>query len=263
MTDPIDIPPVLAIAWGRVPAATRGPRAGLDAAAIVDAAIAVGDAEGLAAISMGRIADRLGYTPMSLYRHVPSKEALLALVQDATFGDPPAAPPPDGWRPGLAEWATAVLARYREHVWALDIPISGPPAMPHQIAWFERALAILAPTPLRLEEQLSIVLLVSGYTRQWAMLTRDLGRGYVGAAAGGSPDPARDYQRTLEAVVDPDRFPAVRAAIAGGMLTDDVEAGWSNGATGADEMDDLEGEFAFGLDRILDGVAVYVDRQAG
>ncbi len=260
MTDSHDVPPVLAIAWGRAPAATRGPRAGLDAAAIVDAAVAIGDAEGLAAISMGKVAERLGYTPMSLYRHVPSKDDLLALVQDATFGDPPTSPPPADWRPGLTEWATAVLARYREHVWALDIPISGPPAMPRQIAWFERALAILAHTPLRLEEQLSIVLLVSGYTRQWAMLTRDLGRGYLGAAAGGSPDPARDYQRTLAAVVDPDRFPAVSAAIAGGMLTDEVDARWSEGATGAEEMEDLEGEFAFGLDRILDGVAVYIDR---
>lgn len=259
MTDSHDLPPVLAIAWGRAPAATRGPRAGLDAVAVVDAAISIGDSEGLGAISMGKVAERLGYTPMSLYRHVPSKDDLLALVQDAAFGDPPSSPPPAGWRPGLTEWATGALARYREHVWALDIPISGPPAMPRQVAWFERALAILAPTPLRLEEQLSIVLLVSGYTRQWAMLTRDLSRGHLGAA-GVSADPARDYQRTLEAVVDPDRFPAVSAAIAGGMLTDEVDAGVSAGVTAAEELDDFEREFAFGLDRILDGVAVYIDR---
>ena len=62
------------------PKRPTAPKAGLTTDAIVAAAIELADAEGLAAVSMGRVANRLGYTPMSLYRHVPSKEALLALV---------------------------------------------------------------------------------------------------------------------------------------------------------------------------------------
>jgi AcrR family transcriptional regulator len=251
-----DLPAVLAIAWGRTPVPTRGPRAGLHPAAIVEAAIAVGDAEGLAAISMGKVAERLGYTPMSLYRHVPSKDDLLALVQDAVIGDPPPGPPPADWRAALAEWAGAVLLRYREHAWALDIPISGPPAMPRTIAWLEWALTAVADTPLTLDERLSAVLLLSSYSRQWAVLTRDLGQGYLGTDA--SDDPAGDYQRALEALVDPERFPATHAAIAGGMLTDGAAPPEATGA--AAEAEDLEAEFAFGLDRILDGLAVHIAR---
>lgn len=257
---PPDVPRVLAIAWGRAPAATRGPRAGLDAAAIVRAAIAIGDEEGLAAVSMARIAERLGYTAMSLYRHVPSKDDLLALVQDAAFADPPDGPRPEGWRAGLAEWAECMLARYRDHAWALDIPITGPPAMPQQIAWLERALTALADTPLSAEEQLSTVLLVSSYCRQWAMLTRDLGRGYLGPGA--SPDPTAEYQRTLAALVEPDRFPAVHAALAEGLLGDPAgDAGPPPGP--AAEAAEIETEFAFGLDRILDGLAVHIGRRTG
>src|ERR1700712_5283333 len=49
----------------------------LDQAAIVNAGIAVADAEGLAALSMRRVAAELDAAPMSLYRHVDNKDELL------------------------------------------------------------------------------------------------------------------------------------------------------------------------------------------
>lgn len=243
------IPPTLAIAWGRAEMPTRGPRAGLSASAIVAAAIEIADADGLAAVSMSRVAERLGYTPMSLYRHVPSKEDLLALVQDAALGDPPPEAPPtgDGWRAGLAAWARDVAAAYRAHLWVLDIPISGPPAMPRQIGWLERALAILADSPLPLDERLSVVLVLSGYSRNWAQLMRDLERGLERS---GKTDEqvARDYQQVLGQLVTEDRFPGVHAVIVGGLLNDE------------DDEDDEVDEFEFGLQRILDGVEAYMTR---
>jgi AcrR family transcriptional regulator len=259
MTDrPADagIPRVLAIAWGRAEPSTRGPKAGLSAAAIVAAAIELADAEGLAAVSMSRVAERLGYTPMSLYRHVPSKEALLALVQDAVFGDPPEADLTDvDWRDGLAAWARDMCAAYLAHPWVLDIPISGPPAMPHQLAWLERALTVTAPTPLSLAEQLSVALLVSGYARTWAQLARDLRRGRE--HSGLTDDQVfPEYQRVLVEVVDPGRLPAVHAVFTEGLLEDGSVAEPESAAGDDDE------EFEFGLQRILDGVAAYMAGRA-
>ena len=49
---------------------------------IVEAAIAIADDEGTAALSMRTVAKELGVATMSLYRHVPSKDALFTLMAD-------------------------------------------------------------------------------------------------------------------------------------------------------------------------------------
>lgn len=238
------LPPTLAIAWGRSTSATRGPKPGLRVEAIVQAAIDVADAEGLGAVSMSKVAERLGYTPMSLYRHVPSKDDLLLLVQDAALGEPPPGLAAEaGWRPGLTAWARAILATYRTHPWALDIPIAGAPAMPCQIAWLEAALSLMAGTPLHLAERLSVALLLSGYSRNWAQLSRDLERGRERTLLS-ARQAAEEYQRALAELVTEDRFPATRAAITQGLFSDD---------------DEVDADYEFGLQRILDGVAVYLE----
>ncbi len=65
---------------------------------IVAAAIAVADAEGLAGLSMRRVATELGVATMSLYRHVADKDDLLLKMMDAAFGECrfPARPPRAG-----------------------------------------------------------------------------------------------------------------------------------------------------------------------
>jgi AcrR family transcriptional regulator len=251
------LPPVLAIAWGRAEPATRGPRAGLSPGAIVAAAIEIADADGLAAVSMGKVAERLGYTPMSLYRHVPSKDDLLTLVQDTALGEPPpTGTSAGGWREALARWTRDITVAYRAHLWVLDIPITGPPAMPNQIAWLERALAALAATPLTDGERLSVALVLSGYSRSWAQLTRDLQRG-LERSGFTEPEMARQYGQVLARLVDEDRFPAVHAAIRDGLFDDAEEGEGDAGSEGVDV------EFEFGLQRILDGIEVYMTRTPG
>src|ERR1700719_4606163 len=74
-------------AGGSASRPTNDPRPALSLARIVDAAVQVADAEGLDAVSMGRVAAELGAAPMSLYRHVSAKEELLELMVDAAWGD--------------------------------------------------------------------------------------------------------------------------------------------------------------------------------
>ena len=52
---------------------------------IVDAARAIVDAEGLDALTMRRIAERLGIRAPSLYKHFPDKQALEAAIISAAF----------------------------------------------------------------------------------------------------------------------------------------------------------------------------------
>ncbi|MET0318867.1 MAG: TetR/AcrR family transcriptional regulator, partial [Rhodococcus fascians] len=57
-------------------------RTGLTIDSIVDAAVSIADSESLDAVSMRRIADRLGVGTMSLYTHVPGREDLVDLMID-------------------------------------------------------------------------------------------------------------------------------------------------------------------------------------
>ena len=86
--------------------------------AIVAAAIALADEQGVDALTMRNLADRRGYKVMSLYNHVANKDELLALMVDEVVGEvaapSPELPPPEAVR-ALAIATRAVLVR---HPWA-------------------------------------------------------------------------------------------------------------------------------------------------
>src|SRR5580704_6900430 len=83
------VPAAVAAAWGVRERPHKGPKPALSLARIVDAGVRIADAEGLDAVSMGRVAAELKAGPMSLYRHVSSKEELIKLMVDAAWDDSP------------------------------------------------------------------------------------------------------------------------------------------------------------------------------
>jgi AcrR family transcriptional regulator len=238
------LPASLAEAWGRRGRPGKGPRPGLSLDQIVAAAIRVGAADGLAAVSMGRVAAELGASTMALYRYVSSKTELVDLMVDAAFGAPPPITPGLGWREGLGAWAWHQLAAMRAHAWAVLAPITGPPAMPNTVAWIEQGLACLRDTKLDGGQKMSVILLVTTYVRNQVAIQAQMAQAL---AATGTTDQQMmmDYGATLGALIDTDRFPELTRVVASGVLSR------------ADDMDD---EFTFGLERILDGIAVLVDR---
>src|SRR5947209_1711918 len=225
--DELFLPAGVAAAWGLRDRAGRGPKPGLTLAGIVHAGVELARAEGLAAVSMARVAERLGASTMALYRYVASKEELLALMVDAALGEPPAPGEPPalgaaggaaqrevpGWRAGLARWAWAYHDRILEHLWSLRVPITGPPLTPNSVAWLDRGLACLAGTGLAEDEKASVVLLLSGYVRNEGALTAEL------TAAGAISDAAMaGYADTLRSLAAPERFPALRALLDAGVF---------------------------------------------
>lgn len=94
----------------------------LTTAAIVDAGIDLADADGLDALSMRRLADRLGVAPMSLYRHVDTKDQLLAAMTEE-IGDRYPYPPVVGtgwtWRDRVRVAGEVDWELYREHPWVV------------------------------------------------------------------------------------------------------------------------------------------------
>ena len=107
---------------------------------IVDVAVELADAGGLAAVSMSSVASELGFTPMSLYRYVTAKDDLLVLMQERGIGVPPESvlEVEAAGAPGLRALGRRRRSQiYREHPWLLDIPIEGAPQTPNNLAWLD------------------------------------------------------------------------------------------------------------------------------
>jgi AcrR family transcriptional regulator len=101
----------------------------LDREAVVRAAIALADERGLEAVGVRQVAERLGVTPMALYRHVGGKDGLLDGVADALYAEIELPrPDDDGWE-GLALVARSTRSVLLAHAWSVPLfsrPLVGP-----------------------------------------------------------------------------------------------------------------------------------------
>ncbi|UGT57645.1 TetR/AcrR family transcriptional regulator [Nocardia asteroides] len=229
------MPTTVELLWGTAQRPTRGPKPALTLDGIVASAIALADAEGLAGLSMQRLAQGLGFTKMSLYRYVPGKEQLTALMLDTAMGTPPE-PGGKGWRADLRAWVEAIFARYRTHPWTIELTLGLRPIGPNELSWTEAALAATEGTGLTGPERLDTIVLLNGHARSLAQQVDSVG------------DSANDQvveQFTAMMSAAGDRFPAVSAAFA-------EEAASTSGGNDA---------FDFGVERILDGLAVLIERR--
>ncbi|MBB6121157.1 TetR/AcrR family transcriptional regulator [Nocardiopsis algeriensis] len=235
----------------------RGPKPQLSREAVVRAAITVADTEGLEAVSMQRVAKELGYTTMSLYRHVDSKEDMLALMADTVMNILPPPPRDDGdWRAGVEAWCHAVLEAYRRHPWLVYVEMAGPPSGPGGLRWMEAGLRELDRSGLGLGESLQMLVMFSAVLRETARMENEMNRA-ARAQGATMADTEREYSLGLRRVVTPERFPTLARLLEEDVLSEQPreEAGeWDGGP--AQELD-------LGLHRILDGIEVHIERQRG
>lgn len=165
-----DLTRSLELLWGTRDRPTRGPKPVLNLAAIVAKAVEVADADGLAAVSMRRIADELGVGTMSLYRHVPGKSELLDLMLDGVAGEPfagrtdsDAALLTGGWRANLEEFARGAWAQFHRHPWLLQVSQARPIMGPNEMLGTETILAAIAEIGLSSADTVAVLSTVYGY----------------------------------------------------------------------------------------------------
>ncbi|MEU8301890.1 TetR/AcrR family transcriptional regulator [Micromonospora sp. NPDC048909] len=245
-----EVPIGLARLW-RLPTESRlGRPAELDAERVVRTAVELADRAGLSGVTLAKVAKELGFTTMSLYRHVGSKEELLVLMGDAATGPAPQlAAGPGAWRAGLRQWAYALRAVHARHTWLSHLPVSGPPSGPNAISWMDVCLRALRGTGLDWGTKVGIMTLLSGYVRSAAQLAGDLAEGRRGSGLD-QPQAEQEYGRALAGLVDRERFPEVAALFTSGLFES------------APADDPEQADFDLGLDLILDGVAAAI-RAAG
>ncbi|MER7848720.1 TetR/AcrR family transcriptional regulator C-terminal domain-containing protein [Kitasatospora sp. NPDC096077] len=222
--------------WDGPTRPTRGPKPSLSLERIAAAGVEVADAESLAAVSMQKVAGLLDHTKMSLYRYVPGKAELVALMVESALAEPPATTEGLDWREQLTAWAQHLAASFIRHPWLLDATLGPRVPGPRELAWLERVVAALDGHGLSGAERMDAAVLLAGHVRTIAEQAR---------AAGPDGSPEAEFLAALGTVVHrhADRYPAVAAAMA--------EPG------GHDRALD------FGLDRILDGLAVLISRRTG
>ena len=92
----------------------------LSRTAIVAAAVAVADRDGLDRLSMRRLGGHFGVEAMSLYNHLPNKAALLDAMVDEALDAIPVPTDPD-WRTGLRGRCLAQRRVFHDHRWALGV----------------------------------------------------------------------------------------------------------------------------------------------
>jgi AcrR family transcriptional regulator len=225
------LPRALEILWDNPRPSRRS--SGLTRERIVAAAVELADSEGLAALSMARLAERLGCGTMSLYRHVENKDELVTFMLSTAPGPPPGRTDSANWSDALADWAIGLWDVYHRHPWVLETASAGPPADPGQLAWLNAGLAALTDTGLGERDKLAAVMAVLHFVRGAAALAIEAGR--VGGPG---------YPRLLRRVVDAERLPALAAAVEAGAFDDD-------------DGDHLA-EFRSGLSQLLDGIAAKI-----
>jgi AcrR family transcriptional regulator len=121
----------------------RAEREPLTRSRAVVAAVEVADGEGLAAVSMRRLAQELGVEAMSLYHHVANKDDILDGMVDQVFSEIPLPALGGPWRPAMAERAHALRAAMLRHRWAISVMESRSRPGPHTIAHHDRVLGCL------------------------------------------------------------------------------------------------------------------------
>lgn len=228
---PAKLPDRTKLLWSQKGGASPGPKPTLSVDQIARAAIAVADAEGLAAVSMQRIAREVHVTAMALYRYFNSKAELIASMTDVAGGSVPDLDVgTKRWQSRLGEWARRCSAIYHDHPWFLQAATVPHRIMgPNELGWLDAALRALGDAGLTGAEQHEAFLLLIGHVRSNAEFSALRARGpSVGPWVSAMAKQLRRYR---------DRYPTLVAAI-------------DSGAFSHSQEDGLE----FGLKCILNGI---------
>jgi DNA-binding transcriptional regulator YhcF (GntR family) len=215
------------------------PEEALSRERVVRTSVGLADSDGLAAVSMRRVATALGVTTMAVYRHVPGKEDLVRRMAECVFADHPL----PGWLPPdtrerLASLANHLWGVFRRHPWAAQaLSATRPQMIPSLLPFTEEVLAAAAARGADTTEMMHVLLTVFGYVRGTALA--------MAAEVQAEQDTgltADEWAQTapaiteLSAVLASGRFPTLARVAREGFPYD------------------VDRVFSYGLNRVLDGL---------
>ena len=235
------------VVWTRPERAGKGPAPSHSRAEITATAIELADAEGIDAVSMRKVAAKLGAGTGTLYRYVARKDDLLDLMIDAVEGEDGGPGPLSGdWRQDLRAFARRARAIMHRHAWVAVLAAGRPTLGPNGLRLAEHTLHAIADLGLTIDDMLvsveTLQAFVRGYTlgelaEQEAIRRSGLEREQWMTA----------HAPYLQTIIDGGLHPLVTRVVL-----------YAEGPH-ADDQD--ERSFELGLDRILDGLAANLPRR--
>ncbi|HEX7099696.1 MAG TPA: TetR/AcrR family transcriptional regulator [Acidimicrobiia bacterium] len=213
---------------------------------IVEEAVGLADESGLAAVTIRQLAERLGVGAMSLYRYIPGREELVALMVERTFGELTTELVEEvDWRQRLRDIAREYWALYERHPWLLEVPISRPVAGPNMMDRQEYEFAAVDGIGLSEAEMDAVIELVVNHVASAAKRLHGIRRD---AEASGMSDD--EWWNSV--------LPVLNRVLAGRHYPISQRVGETIAAPHLD----TGFFFEFGLERILDGIAAMLEARA-
>ncbi|MDN3359477.1 TetR/AcrR family transcriptional regulator [Actinomadura sp. DC4] len=225
------------VLWERVEGSSRGPRPALTHDQIARAAVEIADADGLSAVSMRHLAERLGVATMGLYRYVTGKDEVYELMLDAVAAEVEL--PDAGWREVADAYARQLRALSLQHRWMQQAYTRVPSALsPANLALTERALGSIDGLGLDVDTMMAVFGTVGSFARgaivaEVAQLDSLERRGWAD-----EDDVRMAYLPWVRWMFGTGRYPTLSRYIIEGSNEDDAE--W---------------QFEFGLRCVLDGIS--------
>lgn len=245
-----DPDPVLRLLWRHVlpatdPAPRRGPRPKVSVDEVVDAAVELADTEGLGALSMRSLAQRLGIGAMSVYGYVANRNDLVVLMVDQVLGEATLPPMAGDLRARLRLVAENQLADCRAHPWLLDVTGVRPWLGPNVADRYEWQLSAVERVGLPDVEMDQTVTLVVGFATNIARAEH-----------------AVTLAERESGQTDLEWWEANSAELGTVMAHRDYPIAGRVGSAAGEAYQagtDPQLERQFGLERILDGIEAYVE----
>jgi DNA-binding transcriptional regulator YhcF (GntR family) len=208
---------------------------------IVRAAVDVADAEGMAALSMRRVALELDVATMSLYRYVGGKDDLVLLMIDEALGEAAfPRPAPAGWRARLDVAARRQWQAFRAHRWlAPAMSITRPQLVPNALQHAEWVMSALNGLGLSPNDLIHVHVMLFGFVR--------------GLATSFEAEAEAEQDSGLTS----DQWMQAQEGKLDAMAGSGAFGSFLGAARAADLQLDLDTLFEFGLQRLLDGLSVY------
>ena len=184
-------------------------------AEILDAAIALADAEGLAALTLRAVAQRVGVTAMALYGYFPDKDSLLDAMAEQVIGEvPDSLSALAGWRDRLLAWADLARVMAREHPSVIQYAFTRPAETPRALRVVELVYQALLDAGVPHTEIPRLERFVTTFVMGWAL-----------SEASGRFAASRMSRQERRELLGPDEMPAYDevAAVRGTHADPDAE----------------------------------------
>jgi AcrR family transcriptional regulator len=209
---------------------------------VVDAAVTLADAEGLESVSMRRVAAELGVGTMSLYRYVETKDDLLDLMIDQVMGEGERPPRRSDWRAELRGIGLRHRTLVLRHPWVLGVCASRPPFGPNMLDTTERMLSAMDGQGIGIDAMARLGGTVMAYVSGFVM------------------SEIAEVETIRRTGVTEDEYRSAVGPYLMGVLAEGRHPLLARYLHDAEHHPDPDQVFESGLDRVLDGIAVDLER---